>query len=59
MVKHDGQHKARFVTGGHLAQPAIESVYSGIVSIHSIGLILFVDKLKDLSINQADVGNAY
>ena len=33
-VKHDGQHKARFVTG-NLIQPAIESVFSGVVSICS------------------------
>ena len=32
-VKHDGRHKARFVTGGHLTPDPIESIYSGIVSI--------------------------
>ena len=58
-VKHDGQHKARFVAGGHLTQPAIESVHSGIVFIHSIHLILLIAKLNDLEIYQADVGNAY
>ena len=32
-VKHDEQHKARFVAGGRLTQPAIERAYSGVVSI--------------------------
>ena len=58
-VKHDCQHKARFVTGGHLTQLAIESVYSGVVSIHSIHLILLITELNDLEIYQANVGNAH
>ena len=58
-VKHDQQHKARFVTCGHLTQPAIESVYSGVVSIWSIHLILLITELNDLSIYQANVRNAY
>ena len=41
-VKHDGRHKARFVTRGHLTQPLIESVYSGVVSMCSIHLILLI-----------------
>ena len=58
-VRHNGQHKARFVTGGHLTQPAIESVYSGVVSIYSIHQILLIAELNDLTIYQANVGNAY
>ena len=58
-VKHDGRHKARFVAGGHLTQPSIESVYSGVVSIHSIHLILLIAELDNLSIYQANAGNAY
>ena len=46
-----------FVTGGHLTQPAIESVYSGVVSIHSIHLILLIAELNDLEIYHANVGN--
>ena len=53
-VKYDGRHKA----GGHLTQPAIESVYSGVASICRIHLILLIVKLNDLTIYQADVGNA-
>ena len=51
-VKHHGWHTARFVTGGHLTQPAIESVYSGVVSICSIHLILLITDLNDLTIYQ-------
>ena len=40
-------------------QPAIESVYSGVVSICSIHLILLVTELNDLTIYQAYVRNAY
>jgi hypothetical protein len=35
-VKHDGHHKAHLVAGGHLTDPKPESVYSGVVSFHSI-----------------------
>ena len=58
-VKHDSCHKATFVTGGHLTQPAIESVYSGVVPIHSICIILLIAKINDLETFQADLGNAY
>jgi hypothetical protein len=40
-VKHDGRHKARLVDGGHLTDPNIESVYSGVVSLQGIRLIVF------------------
>ena len=58
-VKHDGHHKARFVAHRHLTQLAIESVYSGVVSIHSICLILLITEINNLQIYQADVGNLY
>ena len=48
--EHDGQHKARLVASGHLTLPAIESVYSGVVSIHSIHLILLIAELNNLTI---------
>ena len=49
----------KLVTGRHLTQPAIESLYSGVVSIYSIHLILLIAELNDLTIYQADVRNAY
>ena len=37
----------------------IESVYSGVVSIHSICLILLIAELNNLLIYQANIGNVY
>ena len=34
-VKHDGRHKARLITRGHLTPDPIDSIYSGVVSIRS------------------------
>ena len=58
-VKHDGRHKARLVAGGHLTPDPIESIYSGVVSIRSLGLVIFLAKLNNLEVWGADIGNAY
>ena len=58
-VKHDGRHKARLVSGGHLTPDPIESIYSGIVSIRSLRLVIFLAKLNNLEVWGADIGNAY
>ena len=58
-VKHDGIHKARLVAGGHLTPDLIESIYSGILSIISLRLVIFLAKLNNLEIWGADIGNAY
>ena len=58
-VKHDGRHKARYVAGGHLTDPPIESVYSGVVSLRSLRLVIFLSELNSLHLYAADVGNAY
>ena len=58
-VKHDGRHKARLVAGGHLNPDPIESIYSGIVSIRSLRLGIFLAKLNNLEVWGADIGNAY
>jgi hypothetical protein len=58
-VKHDGQHKARLVAGGHVTDPNTESVYSGVVSLRGIRLIVFLAELNALELWGADVGNAY
>ena len=41
-VKHDGRHTARLVAGGHLTPDPIESIYSGVVSIRSLRLVIFL-----------------
>ena len=58
-VKHDGRHKARLVAGGHLTPDPIESIYSGVVSIRSLRLVIFLAKLNNLEVWGADIGNAY
>ena len=59
VVKHDGRHKARLVAGGHLTPDPIESIYSGVVSIRSVRLVIFLAKLNILEVWGADIGNAY
>ena len=58
-VKHDGRYKARLVTGGHLTEVNIDSVYSGVVSLRGIRLIVFLAELNKLVLWGEDVGNAY
>ena len=58
-VKHDGQHKSRLVAGGHLTDTPIESVYSGVVSLRSLRVVIFLAELNGLEVQGADIGNAY
>ena len=58
-VKHDGRHKARLVTDGHLTEVPLESVYSGVVSLRGFRLVLFLAELNDLELWATDIGNAY
>ena len=58
-VKHDGRHKARLVADGHLTDTPLESVYSGVVSIKSLRIVIFIAELNGMDCYAADVGNAY
>ena len=58
-VKHDGRFKARLVADGHLTKEHVESIYSGVVSLRSLRMDVFLYQLNDLEIWGADVGNAY
>ena len=58
-VIHDGRHKARLVAGGHLTPDPIESIYSGVVSIRSLRLVIFLATLNNLEVWGADIANAY
>jgi hypothetical protein len=58
-VKHDGQHKARMVAGGHLTPVPLESVYSGFFLLRSLRVVIFLAKLNGLKLWGADIGNAY
>ena len=58
-VKHGGRFKARLVADGHLTKEPVESIYSGVVSLRSLRMVVFLSQLNDLEIWGADVGNAY
>ena len=58
-VKHDGRSKARLVADGHQTKEPVESIYSGVVSLSSFRIVVFLSQLNDLEIWGADVGNAY
>ena len=58
-VKHDGGFKARLVADGNLTKEPVESIYSGVVSLRSLRMVVFLSQLNDLEIWGADVGNAY
>ena len=58
-VKHDGRHKARLVADGHLTDAPIDSVYSGVVSLRSLRIVVFLAELNKLELWGADIGNAY
>ena len=58
-VKHDGRFKARLVGDGHLTKEPVESIYSGVVSLRSLRMVVFLSQLNNLEIWGADVGNAY
>ena len=57
--KHDGHHKARLVTGGHLTPDPIDRIYSGVVSTRSLRLSIFLAKLNNMKVWGADIDNAY
>ena len=58
-VKHDGRFKVRLVADGHLTKEPVESIYSGVVSLRSLRMVVFLSQLNNLEIWGADVGNAY
>ena len=55
-VKHDGRFKARLVADGHLTKEPVESIYSGVVSLRSLRMVVFLSQLNDLEMWGADVG---
>jgi hypothetical protein len=58
-VRMDFKRKARFVAGGHMADPPATLTYSSVVSRDSIWIAFLLAALNDLDILAADVGNAY
>ncbi len=58
-MKHNGHHKSRLVADGHLTEVLLDSIYSGVVSLHGICLLVFLAKLNNLDIWATDISNAY
>jgi len=58
-VKHDGRFKSRLVAGGNLTDAPTEDVYSGVVSVKSLRMVIFLAELNGLEVWGADIGNAY
>ena len=58
-VKHGGRQKTRLVAGGHLTPDPIDIIYSGVVSIRSFGLVIFLAKLNILEAWGTEIGIAY
>ena len=51
--------KQDFFADGHLTKEPVESIYSGVVTLRSLRMVVFLSQLHDLEIWGADVGNAY
>ena len=58
-MKHDGRHKTCLVADGHLTIIPLESVYSGVVSLHGLRIFLFVAELNHLDTWATDITSAY
>jgi hypothetical protein len=58
-VKHDGRHKACVVANGNLMDTALESVYSGVVSLRGLRTCIFLGELNNMTPWATDIGNAY
>jgi hypothetical protein len=58
-VKFDLRRKVRIVAGGNWTDPPDSDIYSGVESIESVRLSLFIAALNNLLICAADVGNAF
>jgi Reverse transcriptase (RNA-dependent DNA polymerase) len=58
-VKHFGRHKSRHVAGGHLTEPKIYSVYSGVVSLRGNCLVPFLSQLNKMEFWGTYIENSY
>jgi hypothetical protein len=47
------------VADGHLTDIPLESVYSGLVSLHGLWTVTFVAELNGLDLWATDISNAY
>ena len=57
-VKHDGYHKARFVTDGHPTKEPVWTVYSGVVFLRNLRIVMLLSELNQLELWGTDTSNA-
>jgi hypothetical protein len=58
-IKDDLHCKSHLDAGGHMTAPPKDSLYSGIVTLRSLRLCMFLGELNSLGIDAVSVGNAY
>jgi hypothetical protein len=58
-VKHDLRRKARLVAGGHMTNPPVEDVYSGVVGMNTVRLAFAVGAMQGLDVCAADISTAF
>jgi hypothetical protein len=57
-VKHNGRHKSRLVSRGHITEPNTDRVYASVVSLQGIRLVTLLSELNKLEQWRTDIGNA-
>jgi len=58
-IKSDFTRKCRYVAGGHMTDPPASITYASVVSRESVRIAFLIAALNGLSIEAADIGNAY
>jgi hypothetical protein len=58
-VKNTLKRKARMVARGDKTSPPRDSVYSGVASLRSLRIVVFLAELNGLELTGGDIGNAY
>jgi len=58
-IKFDGRRKTRLVAGVNFTNPDEHDIYSGVISIDSVRILLFIADLNKLLVIAADISNAY
>ena len=53
------RYKARLVAGDHLTNPSTEQSYSGVVSLKSTRIDIFIGDINGHKAMVVDIGNAY
>jgi hypothetical protein len=50
-IKHDLLQKSQLIVGGHITEPSKDSIYSGVVSLRSLRLCMFLRELNGLKVD--------